>query len=102
MEMVLSSMDRVAELGSNWLAQCPGYGSWGYGHMGYYGYGGHVMGFLIIILLIVVIYLAVRNSHIRHHGSTLVDTPIDILKKRYAQGEITREQYEAMKQDLKD
>lgn len=28
------------------------------------------------------------------------ETPIDVLKRRYAAGEITQEQYEQMKQDL--
>jgi putative membrane protein len=28
------------------------------------------------------------------------DTPLEILKRRYASGEITKEQYEAMKRDL--
>jgi putative membrane protein len=101
-DMVLASVDRIAQFGTQLYTDCPGYGPWGYGHMGYYGYGGHFMGILIIILLIAVIYLAVRNTHIRRHGSALVDNPLDILKKRYAKGEITKDQYEAMKQDLKD
>lgn len=29
-------------------------------------------------------------------------TPLDVLKRRYAAGEITREQYEQMKQDLEE
>ncbi|MCK8603677.1 SHOCT domain-containing protein [Desulfoferrobacter suflitae] len=28
------------------------------------------------------------------------ETPIDILKKRYARGDLAKEQYEAMKRDL--
>jgi len=102
MDMILSSAGRVMEIGGNWLGQCPGFGPGGYGHMGYYGYGGHFMGILLVILLVVVVYLAVRTAHLRKHGDIPVDTPLDILKKRYARGEITKEQYDAMKPDLKD
>ena len=34
------------------------------------------------------------------HGTKDLDTPLQILDRRYASGEITKEQYEGMKQDL--
>ncbi len=33
-------------------------------------------------------------------SATAGESPLDILKMRYAKGEITKEQYDAMKQDL--
>lgn len=36
----------------------------------------------------------------RQENTTETQTPLDILKMRYARGEITPEQYEQMKQDL--
>lgn len=36
----------------------------------------------------------------RQENATETQTPLDILKMRYARGEITREQYEQLKQDL--
>lgn len=36
----------------------------------------------------------------RQENAAETQTPLDILKVRYARGEITREQYEQMKQDL--
>lgn len=35
-------------------------------------------------------------------GGAPEETPLDILKKRYARGEISKEEFERMKEDLKD
>jgi len=98
MSRFLSFSDQVQQLGTYLYTQCPGL--FGYGHMGY-GYGGHFMGFILLILLVVLIYLALRNNRGRTVPGNTPETPLDILKTRYAKGEITKEQFEAMKQDLK-
>ena len=41
-----------------------------------------------------------QNSDIHHTESKGSGTAIDILKKRYAKGEITKEEFDQMKKDL--
>lgn len=81
----------------------PGYGP-GYG-MGYGTYGWtHMMsplgGGLFMLLLVVLVF--VLAGRVYRRSSCASESPLDILKRRYAQGEITREDFERMKQDLKD
>lgn len=67
---------------------------------------GWTMGFgwiFMIIFWILVIFGIVYLIQIISKGSKKEDTEtaLDILKKRYAKGEITREEFEGMKNDLK-
>lgn len=69
-------------------------------------------GWLFLILLLVVIVVGVMvvsrggwSSGPRSDGGTVPPRPNsgqaeEILKERYARGEITREEYEAMRRDL--
>jgi len=68
-------------------------------------WGGEIwFGWIIWIFLIcVIIWLLINQSNknrdkfmMRQHP----ESPLDIIKKRYAKGEITREQFEQMKKDL--
>ena len=68
----------------------------GYG----YGYGGMFMWILFLILLGVVIYFIVQNTRSKNLEGQSRETPIDILKKRYAKGEITKEDFDRMKNEL--
>lgn len=69
--------------------------------MGYRIFGSFMM-LLFWILIIGGIVFAIRwfsrdGSWTSSHGQ---ETPLDILKKRYAKGEIDREEFVAKKQEL--
>jgi putative membrane protein len=79
---------------------------WNYGYgpgmMGgwYGGWGGMFMGLIFLVLLILVIFFVVRGFRGGVYPSTTGETPLDILKKRYAKGEISKDDYERMKKDI--
>ena len=82
-----------------------GYGGYG-GMMGGYGFNpfGMILSFVFWALIIgggvlFVVWLA-RNAGRTTLGASSGDAPLDILKVRYAKGEITKEQFDAIKQDL--
>lgn len=51
------------------------------------------------ILAIIAVYFFVRNSRQTKNGRDS-ETTIDVVKKRYARGEITKEQFEQLKKDV--
>jgi len=92
-----------------------GYG-WG-GMMG--GWGGFPMLFMLpigIVILIIIGYVIYRGvwwgggccgGHYGHYGHDVHyrsneerETAMEILRRRYARGEITKEQFEQMKKDI--
>ncbi len=67
-----------------------GWGSWGFGW------------FIWIIILVIIIWGVIKivsstSNKPQHHSG---DDALEILKKRYARGEITKEQYDQMRKDL--
>jgi len=70
--------------------------NYGYG----YGYGGIFMWLLFIIVIGVVVYFIIQSTKAKTSGGPLQKIPLDILKGRYAKGEITKEEYERIKKDL--
>lgn len=67
------------------------------------GYGGWGMGFgMLFMLLFWVLIILGIVAFIRWplSRSSRDKTPLDILKERYARGEIDREEYEQKKRDL--
>lgn len=77
---------------------------WGYGHM-MNGWGWAIMGFAWIVAIVVialVVYFISAGFRGRGYENMPRETPLEILKKRYARGEITKEDYDRMKKDLQE
>ena len=104
------------------LAQGRGWDGYGYGHgpgmmWGYGGYGGSgwfgsvFMVFIWILIIAAIIALikwllgSSRNKHETYSHAPIASSStraLDILKERYAKGEISKEQFETMKRDIGD
>ena len=65
-----------------------------------YGYGGGFMWLIVVVLVGVVIYFMLQVSKSKSSGDSIIETPLDILKKRYAKGEIDKEEFDRKKKDL--
>ena len=74
-----------------------GYGDWGHGSMmGWFGGGFMMIVFWVVIIALIV--WAVREVSGRHPHSS--SQALNILKERYAKGEISKEEFESKKKDL--
>jgi putative membrane protein len=81
-------------------AQSPNSPMGNWGHMMGYGYGGGFMWLILVVLVGVVIYFLLQASKSKGSAGSTTETPLDILKKRYAKGEIDKEEFEQKKKDL--
>ncbi len=82
---------------------------WGVGH---HFAGAHIIGGIamialwaaIIVGIVVMIVWLVRHRHytpaVAGGGAAGVETPLDVLKRRFAAGEIEKTEYEEKKKDL--
>lgn len=92
-------------LGLIWGGQGYGYGMMGSGMMGGFGWMG-LSSLLWLVLLGVIIWAIVAWARgISQPGgsesaSGRADSALEVLKKRYARGEINKEEYEEKKKDL--
>jgi putative membrane protein len=86
-----------------------GYGYGGWDMPGHMMFGGGGMGIVMILFwfaviagIALVVGGALSGRHASGHGGRpAVPDALDILKRRYANGEIDKTQYEIMKQNLK-
>lgn len=69
-----------------WFSDCPSF----------HGLGGMFMIFFWVMLLLLGLFLA------RKGGSREKETAEDILKKRYARGEISQEEFARMKKEIRE
>ena len=75
---------------------------WGWNHMMNFGYGGAIfMMFIFAIAIGLIIYFIITNTKSNRYTREFGDTSLDIIKERFAKGEITEEEFEKMKKALK-
>lgn len=75
----------------------------GYGMGGGMGFG---FGWIFwLVILGVIVWLAVtlinRSTGSRHEAFQTKDTPLEVLRRRYARGEISKEEFREMKAELR-
>lgn len=91
-------MCRVVHVGLFWMPL------WGYRYIsmpyGWMFWGGVCITLLWILLFVLFLSLLFVRRPWRW-CSYFDEDPLEILKRRYAPGEITREEYERMREDLK-
>ena len=73
---------------------------WGQGMGGWWMLLGAV--FMIVFWAVVIVLVVWGIRKVTHSGDSASGrrSPLDILKERYARGEINKEQFEQMKKDL--
>ena len=67
-----------------------------------YGMGHGIGGLAMMLFWIVIIVVGIWTVKSLSSGKSDNSSPEDILKKRYAKGEITRDEYDRMKRDLRE
>jgi len=96
MAYVLSSVSVLARFGDN--------GDWGHGGPLWVLPLLLVLAAIFVFLFVLVVFLLVRSfyrSEIAPRKS-ITGTPLEIVQRRYAAGEISSEEFEKIKQDLRE
>ena len=75
---------------------------WGWPMMGFGGFG-MIFGFIFFVAIVIGVILLIVWL-VKRSGYSVTDKTsthsLEILKERYAKGELTKEQYENMKKEL--
>ncbi len=60
------------------------------------------MGIIFLIITVGIIYLVMmQNKTTGSSTNTIGESSIDVLKKRYGKGEITKDEFDRIKSDIK-
>lgn len=81
------------------------WGNFGYG-MGFgSGYGMGIGGIIMILIVLgfvgLTVYLITEAARAKGTKPAHHESPIDIIKERYARGEITKQEFDRLRNDLK-
>lgn len=79
--------------------------NWDWDDMMGFGFGGGILGGIIMVLFWVIVIMAGLAflrwlAHDMTGGTGSSKTALDILKEKYAKGEITKEEFETKKKDI--
>ncbi len=93
----------ILGLGASLLA--PYSGGYGWGMMGGFGFpffGGLMMLIFWVLIIVGVVWLiqALARGGQSPFSPPSYESPLDILRARYARGEITKDQFDQMRRDL--
>ncbi len=69
---------------------------WGYGMTGGWGWIGWIVGIVIVLGIAAAVIVVIARKR-RGAGG---ESPLDILKKRLARGEINKEEFDKLKHDV--
>ncbi len=102
--LIMSVIFQVRDIAAQWRGYGQGMGpgmmGWGYG-MGWLGM--ILMGLFWVAVIVGIIFL-IRwlfvSTGSKGHVAASEDSPLEIVKRRYARGEINKEEFEAKKKDL--
>lgn len=97
-------------LAGNALAQWRGrgYEGWEHGPGMMWGYGGSWFGGILMVLFWIAVIIGIiflirwlaQSTSAGGHGARSEESALEILKKRYARGEIDKKEFEQKKKDL--
>lgn len=73
----------------------------GYGVMMCDWFSGIFLWVFIVIVITGLVYLVLQSMKSKGKGVFTEDDPLEILKRRYAKGEISQDEFKKMKEDLK-
>ena len=74
----------------------------GWDQMMHFGYGGGMfMMFIFIIVIGLIIYFIFNNTKSNRYNGGVSENSLEIIKERFAKGEITEEEFDKMKKALK-
>jgi len=76
--------------------------TWGWNQMMNFGHGGgFFMVFIFVIVIGLIIYFVITNTKSNRYTGGFSETSLDIIKERFAKGEINEKEFENMKKALK-
>jgi putative membrane protein len=67
---------------------------------GFVGYGMLILAFIFWILVFVGLVLLIKYLWEGGRGKRVEESALEVLKKRYARGEISKEEFEEKKKDM--